>query len=104
VTAEHAAAAGGEVEALARVIYEAASDAADVPWDSLSRAGLDALYVEQARAVLASDLLAATRQAAADAVLAEAHRLASAHHVANNEHGRIVALGERLAAAARGAK
>jgi hypothetical protein len=44
---------------------------------------------------------AATRQAAADAVLAEAHRLASAHHVASNEHGRIVALGERLAAAVR---
>jgi hypothetical protein len=48
------------------------------------------------------DETTATRQAAADAVLAEAHRLASAHHVASNEHGRIVALGERLAAAARG--
>jgi hypothetical protein len=42
---------------------------------------------------------ATTRALAADTVLAEARRLADEHHVASTEHGRIMALGERLAAA-----
>lgn len=67
--------------------------------------GYDAAYAQE----LAGDPSAAdewleahdrtTRRSAADTVLAEARRLADEHHVASTEHGRIMALGERLAAA-----
>jgi hypothetical protein len=57
-----------EVEALARTIYESASDAADCPWDDLCAIGSDALYRQQASALL--PLIAAAEARGAQAVLA----------------------------------
>jgi hypothetical protein len=106
VTAEHAAGVGGEVEA---TIEHYRWLRANLPLDNLGHiTSCTAVEGDNCRCATFAQRVAtrdaSTRQAAADAVLAEAHRLASAHHVASNEHGRIVALGERLAAAARGAK
>lgn len=103
MTAEHAAAAGGEVLTWIGANLPIADDGtghiADCGWtDEEMVCGCMTLPGRIA------DLLVATRQAAADAVLAEARSIASAHHVASAEHGRIVALGERLARAARGEK
>jgi hypothetical protein len=95
ITPEYAEAAGGEVAA--EIVHRLTCNRCRMGW-TCGGLGVD----DYRAAVKIADLMATHRQAAADAVLAEAHRLASAHHVASNEHGRIVALGERLAAAARG--
>jgi hypothetical protein len=113
MTAEHAAGVGGEVDLWADLFDTDAMRSCScpscnhyLPHDKAeaARLGIPA-YDPDAECEVVTVVKAIAkdaRQAAADAVLAEAHRLASAHHVASNEHGRIVALGERLAAAARG--
>lgn len=102
MTPEHAAAAGGEVEALRNERNHWIGEAHRYERLYHMRDKDATNWFKRMRA--AEEEAASTRQAAADAVLAEARRIASAHHVASAEHGRIVALGERLARAARGAK
>jgi hypothetical protein len=117
VTAEHAAAAGGEVEALAELVCAARHpeeqalitrqpDAKSPRFRAAAHFDCFRVAEEMAGGGLV-DLLAATRQAAADAVLAEARAMCcdadtSKNHTARAEHSRVMAIAERLADAVRG--
>lgn len=105
MTAEHAAAAGGEVEALASVLDRHVTDAAFDAGCRLS-CGYDGddLTRHMAAAVLAAGW---GRSTAADTVLATARRLCcgdnpAPEHTARADHSTRMAFAEELARAVRG--
>lgn len=103
MTAEHAHGidAGGEVALAAEIAHTLACTRCHMGW-SCGGLGEDD-YEAGERIVRLLD----TRQAAADAVLAEARRLCcgenpSAHHAATDKHSELMAFAGRLAGAVRG--
>jgi hypothetical protein len=108
ITPEYAEAAGGEVEAVGCCEHS-------IRWHHEERGCGYHGYAPEHRCpcLLTYDeavvhLLATTRQAAADAVLAEARAMCcdadtSPHHAARAEHARVMGIAERLARAVRDA-
>jgi hypothetical protein len=117
MTAEHAAGVGGEVEV--SVAIKAQNPNLDAAWRTIAwweqtaehwrNEALKGYALRDSLSAREAADRAATRQAAADAVLAEARAMCcdadtSAHHEATDGHARVMAIAERLAAAVRGAK
>jgi hypothetical protein len=99
ISPEYAEAAGGEVEALAK--------AGDLVGDDIAYWLGNPFVTPDLLGDKVCWWIERARQAAADAVLAEARAMCcdadtSKNHTARAEHSRVMAIAERLAAAVRG--